>query len=89
MLKQTLRDWLQELPEPYLSQALANVERQDMTILDSKSYMLEATRDLLAFDIPLNLGVILQGAFTWNDSLEGPEYWAAIRMRIDVGLPLI
>ncbi len=89
MIKQTLRDWLQELPEPYQSKAMANVERQDPVILDSKSYMLEAAADLMEYDIPLNLGTVLQGAFSWATSTEGPEYWKSVRLRIDVGLPLI
>lgn len=56
----TVRQWFEELPEPYRTQALANTEEE----------MLDIDDDSVA-------GSLL-GAFRWDSSLEGHEYWQDI-----------
>lgn len=82
----TIREWLQQLPEPYQSQAIANVLESN---LDSERAMLFLTRDIMLLDWPLNLSSIVKGAFDWKSSKEKSEYWAQVCMKLDAGEPLI
>lgn len=59
----TIREWLEELEEPYKSQAIQNAENES----EYNDYLDEA-RDSLA-------GAVL-GAFTWEYSPEGDKYWS-------------
>lgn len=58
-----IREWLQQLPEPYREKALANFalekERQDSTAS--------------------SIALALAGAFSWGMTVEGYEYWAELQ----------
>ena len=82
----TIREWLQQLPEPYQSKAIANVVP---TNLDSERAMLFLTKDLMELDWPLNLSSVLKGVFDWKSSTEKSEYWANVCLKLDAGEPLI
>ena len=59
--EQTLRYWLEQLKEPYRSQALKNVEKENDLDID-----VETTTSLL---------FALSESFVWVDSHEGYTYW--------------
>jgi hypothetical protein len=60
----TIREWLEELPEPYRTQAIANAYRED-NFADENTLAETASR---ALDI----------AFIHLTSIEGLDYWTNI-----------
>lgn len=71
----TAREWLEELPEPYRSQAIANAENPECE-LDSE-------------DIASSLFRGLGFAFKWNKTPEGDSYWREAHRKLEAGEPLI
>ena len=59
--QQTIRYWLNQLEEPYISQAFENVERENRLSID-----VETTTSLF---------LALSESFVWVDSHEGYTYW--------------
>lgn len=82
----TIREWLQQLPEPYQSQAVANVLP---TNLDSERAMLFLATDIMELDWPLIVSSVVKGAFDWKSSNEGADYWATLCLKLDRGESLI
>lgn len=82
----TIREWLQQLPEPYQSQAIANAVPGN---LDSERAMLFIATYTMALDWPLNVSSVLKGAFDWISSNEGTDYWVTLSLKLDAGEPLI
>ena len=58
--EKTIREWLNELPEPYRTQALDNAK-------SSKPYTINAVKP--------NLHNAILGAFVWRDAPQGFNYW--------------
>lgn len=63
-MSKTNLEWLQELPEPYRSQAIKNCKRLDG-------------------DTGFSVVDALAGAFNWDDSPQGHEYWAALHNELE------
>lgn len=59
----TIREWLEELPEPYRSQALENFD----------NYWTKEEQDDLSKRISLSFAVL--SAFAWDESKQGGDYW--------------
>ncbi len=68
--EKTIKKWLDELPEPFKSQAIFNAQNHSLNIPIPKEYLSKA----------------LCGAFVWNDSPEGHKYWQIIKAGIELGL---
>lgn len=58
----TIREWLEELPEPYRTQALENVNEHDPKIIDELPSEQTAKK-------------ALSGAFVWMFTEQGERYW--------------
>lgn len=56
----TIREWLEELPEPYRTQALENVNEHDPQIIDTSEQTAKKA---------------LSGAFVWMFTEQGERYW--------------
>lgn len=59
----TVREWLNELPEPIRSRAIRNAEDYHKPFLDES-------------EISLREAVL--GAFLWSETPEGNEFWSAV-----------
>ncbi len=58
--KKTIREWLEELPEPYRAKALSNFAKEEKDRQENTAS---------------SLGIALAGAFAWGKTSEGWEYW--------------
>lgn len=58
----TIREWLEELPEPYRTQALENCNSMRLSI-SGLSDIVETSR------------IAIMSAFHWDSSPEGFHYW--------------
>lgn len=61
----TIKGWLQTLPEPARSQAIANAEK---VYVNGNLDEVEAS----------SIGTALLSAFKWKTSPEGTEYWSKV-----------
>jgi len=59
-MKKTIKEWLNELPEPYRSQAIENAENTESGCLDG---------------VETSIFGALMGGFVWLESKEGSDYW--------------
>jgi len=60
----TIREWLEQLPEPYRGQAMANMDIQRPGDLGGEHPCIRNA---------------IEAAFRWDDSKEGHEYWSDLR----------
>lgn len=65
-MKKTIKQWLEELPEPYRTQALNNYDEGFAIILSPIEDVVDA----------------LLASFSWNHSKEGWDYWENVRLEI-------
>lgn len=86
-MPQTIRQYLQQLPEPYQSQAIANVNPQDN--LDSERAFLFLSNWILDLDWPMDVSSVIKGSFDWKSSREGQAYWKKVCEKLDNEEPLI
>lgn len=63
-MKNTIEQWFQEMPDGYRELAFKNYKRDKG----------DAYEDILQLKIP-NLTVALMGAFGWEESEEGLDFW--------------
>ena len=63
--KKTIREWLNELPEPISSRAIKNAENESESSLEEE-------------DVTSSIMCALAGAFVWNDTPEGHEFWRQV-----------
>lgn len=90
MIKQTLRAWLQELPEPYQSQAIEAIETQNPGLgVDGPEGLAELMRIAVSGDKEFNLAFIILNSFSWGRSAEKATYWHSVWGKLDAGEPLI
>lgn len=61
----TIREWLEELPEPYRSQALENAMKYNPTDIDKTP-------------IYQTLTCALRESFIWGQTEQGYKYWSDI-----------
>lgn len=59
-MTKTIKEWLEELPEPYRTQALNNMEVDEPYSGDEET---------------ANLSKALHSAFLWDKTREGLDYW--------------
>lgn len=59
----TIREWLNELPDPYRSRAIMNAENYHKPFLDESE---------------INLREAVLGAFVWYETPEGDEFWSRV-----------
>lgn len=59
----TIREWLNDLPEPISSRAIKNAEGYHKPFLDES-------------EISLREAVL--GAFAWDETPEGDEFWCSV-----------
>lgn len=64
-MKKTIREWLDELPEPYKTQAIENWKNRDVRIWDHEPN--------IKFD---SLMDAISDAFEWGNTEQGYAYWA-------------
>lgn len=64
----TIREWLEELPEPYRTQAIDNYENPECNMYKSEDCTISEP-------IPKNLVDAISEAFIWCDTPEGFNYW--------------
>ena len=60
----TIREWLNELPEPIRSRAIRNTENESDTLLDTIT--------------DVNFKNALWVAFIWSNTPEGHNYWGSV-----------
>ena len=70
-MEKTIKEWYEELPEPYRTQAITNCETQS-----PKGY------DILNSFSQCKSRAIAQGFF-WQTSPEGEEYWSEINLTLE------
>ena len=66
----TIREWLEELPEPYRTQAIYNVIHDDDPVdLDSEFFT-------------DNVAEVICSTFVWSGTEQGIDYWSDIAFRL-------
>jgi hypothetical protein len=78
----TIREWLEELPDPYRQKAIDNCRPGT---LNSQSAAEAFEDDLVDLGWERNLASVLKYAFVWADSREGKQYWRDVVARIESG----
>lgn len=68
----TIRNWLKTLPEPYRTEAIAEMDKQFGKDRDSRGGVYS-----------LQLAIIL--AFSWVQSIQGEPYWDSVFKRVEAG----
>lgn len=86
-MPQTIRQYLEQLPEPFQSQAMANVTPQEN--LDSERAFIFLSNWVMELDWPLNLSSVIKASFSWKSSREGTAYWKKVCDKLDAEEPLI
>jgi hypothetical protein len=81
----TRKDFFEELPEPYRTQAINNTNEQAKI---TNSLTIDRRYDGLTQEAK-SLEQALGGGFRWLDSPEGFNYWNDVVIKIERGLPLI
>jgi hypothetical protein len=67
-MEKTVKEWLNELPEPYRSQAIENCDKEcpeefERRVGDAQS--------------------ALCNSFTWDESPQGADYWVEIYFKLE------
>ena len=65
----TIKEWLEELPEPYRTQAIENHQNKKCNF--DLRFGLEETE-------PTSLKDCLLDAFSWADTKQGGKYWQSL-----------
>ena len=63
-MKKTIKEWLEDLPDPIRSEALANLDNYE-------PYMGDKTTEILS--------IAIGGAFCWSDTPQREQYWINIQ----------